>query len=98
MRPEFRGFKREKVLRFDRPDSRKVLRFDSPYGAEDGGGALGAQILKKKGAAAAAGCVEWLCSLCSREKFLEMNRPDDRMVLTWESSSLFPQHIFYFVL
>ena len=39
MRPGFRGFKREKVLRFDRPDSRKVLRFDSPYGAE-GGGAL----------------------------------------------------------
>ena len=36
----------------------------------------GAQILKKKGTAAAAGCVEWLCSLRSREKCLEMNRPD----------------------
>ena len=63
-----------------------------------GGGALGAQILKKKDTAAAAGCVEWLCSLRSREKVLEMNRPDGRMVLTWESSSLFPRHIFYFVL
>ena len=69
----FSGFKRKKVLRIDRPDSRKVLRFDSPYGAEGGGGALGAQILKKKGTAAAAGCVEWLCSLRSRKKVLEMN-------------------------
>lgn len=41
LRPGFRGFKREKVLRIDRPDSRKVLRFDNPYGAEGGGGALG---------------------------------------------------------
>ena len=49
----------------------------------------GAQILKKKDTAAAAGCVEWLCSLRSREKVLEMNRPDGRMVLTWESSSFF---------
>ena len=63
-----------------------------------GGGALGAQILKKKGTAAAAGCVEWLCSLRSREKCLEMNRPDGRMVLTWESSSLFPQQFHCFVL
>lgn len=53
---------------------------------------------KEKDTAAAAGCVEWLCSLRSREKVLEMNRPDGRMVLTWESSSLFPQHNFYFVL
>ena len=44
----FSGFKRKKVLRIDRPDSRKVLMFDSPYGAEGGVGALGAQILKKK--------------------------------------------------
>ena len=73
MRPGFRGSKREKVLRIDRPDSQKVLRFDSPYGAEGGGSALGAQILKKKDTAAAAGCVEWLCSLRSREKVLEMN-------------------------
>jgi hypothetical protein len=67
-------------------------------GSKGGGGALGVQILKKKDTSAAAGYVEWLCSLCSREKVLEMNRPDGRMVLTWESSSLFPQHIFYFVL
>ena len=93
----FSGFKREKVLRIDRPDSRKVLRFDSPYGAEVGGGALGAQILKKKGTAAAAGCVEWLCSLRSREKVLEMNPrwPDGAYV---GKPLLFPQHIFYFVL
>ena len=63
-----------------------------------GVGALGAQILKKKGTAAAAGCVEWLCSLRSREKCPEMNRPDGRMVLTWESSSLFPQQFHCFVL
>lgn len=95
--PGFRGFKREKVLRIDRPDSRKVLRFDSPYGAEGGGGALGAQILKKKGTAAAAGCVEWLCSLCSREKVLEMNPrwPDGAYV---GKLLLFPQQFHCFVL
>ena len=40
-------------------------------GSKGGGGALGAQILKKKDTA--AGCVEWLCSIRSREKVLEMN-------------------------
>lgn len=62
-----------------------------------GGGALGAQILKKKDTAAAAGCVEWLCSLRSREKVLEMNPrwPDGAYV---GKLLLFPQHIFYFVL
>jgi hypothetical protein len=67
-------------------------------GSKGGGGALGAQILKEKDTAAAAGCVEWLCSLRSREKCLEMNRPDGRMVLTWESSSFFPQQFHCFVL
>lgn len=58
----------------------------------------GGADFKEKDTAAAAGCVEWLCSLRSREKVLEMNRPDGRMVLTWESSSLFPQQFHCFVL
>ena len=84
MRPGFRGFGPPAAGWF-KGFKRVVV---APWGAD----------FKEKDTAAAAGCVEWLCSLRSREKVLEMNRPDSRMVLTWESASLFPQHIFYFVL
>ena len=54
-----------KVLRIDRPGGRRVLRFDGAFGPEGCGSALRAQIIKKGGAANAAGCVERLCSLRS---------------------------------
>ena len=37
-----------RVLRIDRPDGRRVLKFDAAYGCEGCGGALRAQIIRKR--------------------------------------------------
>ena len=60
-RPGFRRVKGlwKKVLRIDRPDGRRVLKFDGAIGTEGCGGGFAAE-LKKGGAAFAAGCVEGL--------------------------------------
>ena len=60
-RSGFRRFKGlwKKVLRIDRPDGWRVLKFDGPLGPEGCGGGFAAE-LKKGGAAFAAGCVEGL--------------------------------------
>ena len=51
---------RGKVLRIDRPDGRRVLRFDGAFGPEGCCGCFAASFIKR-GAAGAAGCVEGLC-------------------------------------
>ena len=57
----------------------------------------GGADFKEKDTAAAAGCVEWLCSLRSRKKVLEMNPrwPDGAYV---GKLLLFPQQFHCFVL
>ncbi len=47
-----------RVLKMDRPDGRKVLKFDGAFGPEGCGGGFAADF--KKGRGSAAGCIERL--------------------------------------
>ena len=53
----------KKVFKIDRPDGRRVLKFDGALGPEGCGSGFAADYKKRGGAAYAAGCVEGLCSL-----------------------------------